>query len=275
MQYKLHVKVTTKEQIEAVLQKSEIVSRIYIPYRIFAESDKNVRIPDGIEMYLCSPYVFRNRDIDNIDRVLLQYQFDGYLCCDHEFFGYINGSEHSDKDRKLVLDSGMYILNHEALDLYIHNSSHKISGFYNSFELNRKELDKLSDAVCKHGIDNVISSYVVYGRIPMMISANCILKTSARCRKTSGFTYIKDRMGVNFPVFNDCCSCLNVIYNSVPLSLHGYFDELYFKGDVRIDLTDETAEQSAGIIDYFGFYDPAKKLPYSDYTTGHYKRGVE
>lgn len=275
MQYKLHVKVTTKEQFDTVIKETSCISRIYVLPSLASLLDKGMHIPEGIELYLCSPFILRDPDVVSMEKLIKNRRYDGFLCSDHEFFGYINDCSLTDDDQMLVLDNSMYILNDDALDLYVKNSKLDISGFYNSFELNYKELLDLKEAICKRGFDNVISSYVVYGRIPMMISANCVNKTSDECNGKTGFTLIKDRMGKSFPVYRDCGSCINVIYNSVPLSLHKHFSNLCERGDARIDLTNESSEETKSIIDYFSNYDKNTAPPYRDYTTGHYKRGVE
>ncbi len=275
MQYKLHVKVTTKEQFETVLKYDKVITRIYVLPSLIPVSGESICASSETEIYLCSPFVFRRSDIKRIESILKTYRFDGFLCSDHEFFGYINNCPEINPDQKLVLDNSMYILNHEALDLYVKNSGLAVTGFYNSFELNNKEISDLNEAICKHGIDNVISSYVVYGRIPMMISANCVKRSSDRCDKSTGFTVIKDRMGKSFPVYSDCGSCVNVIYNSVPLSLHKYFEELHKRGDLRLDMTDESLAETEQIINYFSSFAPDKATPYKDYTSGHIRRGVE
>ncbi len=275
MQYKLHVKVTTKEQFNTALKYSSCISRIYVLPSLASVLPQDLSVPEETELYLCSPFVFRRSDVFRMEKLLKDRRYDGFLCSDHEFFGYINSCIGTDNGQKLVLDHSMYILNHEALQFYKDNSKLEISGFYNSFELNYKEMNELNDAICKHGIDNVISSYVVYGRIPMMISANCVKRSSDRCDKSTGFTVIKDRMGKSFPVYSDCGSCVNVIYNSVPLSLHKYFEELHKRGDLRLDMTDESLAETEQIINYFSSFAPDKATPYKDYTSGHIRRGVE
>ena len=46
------------------------------------------------------------------------------------------------------------------------------------------------------------------------------------CDKVRTVTYLKDRYGKYFPVKNNCTECYNTIYNTAPLILFPYRDEL-------------------------------------------------
>lgn len=66
---------------------------------------------------------------------------------------------------------------------------------------------------------------------------------------------------------------MNIIYNSVPLSLHGEMDKWKHSANLRLDFTVETAGETKAVAEYFGGI--RTELPYKEYTTGHEKRGVE
>lgn len=73
---------------------------------------------------------------------------------------------------------------------------------------------------------------------------------------------------------------MNIIYNSVPLSLHGELSKWKGYVDFRLDFTVETEAETRECLEYFtklaeGGYGSIEKPPYGDYTTGHEKRGVE
>lgn len=122
--------------------------------------------------------------------------------------------------------------------------------------------------------------FLVYGRIPVMTSAQCLLKTTGGCSGVPGVHILKDRKGKKFPVKNCCDFCFNVIYNSVPLSLHGMSEEvsrLSF-GSVRLMFTVESKQEILKITEQFlQEYVFGKKAGAPDYefTRGHFKRGVE
>ncbi|MDE6892721.1 MAG: U32 family peptidase, partial [Lachnospiraceae bacterium] len=121
------------------------------------------------------------------------------------------------------------------------------------------------------------ASAVVYGRLPMMVTANCLKKTSGKCDKTPVILTLNDRYDKQFPVYTDCRSCYNVIYNSVPLSLHGMFlQKDCLTDNFRLDFTVEDKKKTGDTIRYFLDLLTKYREPfYREYTTGHYKRGVE
>ena len=114
-----------------------------------------------------------------------------------------------------------------------------------------------------------------------MFSANCAKKTLASCNpKSSEPVHLTDRYRNDFPVVQNCTHCYNVLYNTVPMSLHNQFDRLYAEqyGVYRLDFTLEDEKETARILEYYEqIYSGEKNMefPCADYTNGHYKRGVE
>ena len=100
---------------------------------------------------------------------------------------------------------------------------------------------------------------VVYGRAPLMLSANCLFRTGGRCagRETcsecaADTALLRDRFRTVFPVVRDCEFCYNLLLNSVPTSLH----KECAKGgapfaNVRMDFTTETEEETEEILRFF------------------------
>ena len=132
----------------------------------------------------------------------------------------------------------------------------------------------LSDFACNY------MEVCLYRRAPLMQTANCIMNSKGKCVKNTiphSFTYIKDRLNVDFPVRLLCdeCLCFNTIYNSKPTSLHNYYSKLKEKGYNKFSLrfTDETTDSVKEITDFY------KKIvasgiienPPYEYTTGHIK----
>ncbi|MBO4749885.1 MAG: hypothetical protein J5546_06160 [Lachnospiraceae bacterium] len=117
---------------------------------------------------------------------------------------------------------------------------------------------------------------LVYGRIPMMLTANCIAKTNGNCPARAGETFaLSDRLGKTFPVYLNCKHCHNIIYNSLPLSLHVNLERLQEDLLLRITLTTENASDARKVLMYFlgGQYEQRLPFPFES-TTGHEKRGA-
>ena len=121
---------------------------------------------------------------------------------------------------------------------------------------------------------------LVYGRIPVMTSTQCLKKSAGHCQKTPDLFKVRDRKGKEFPVKNCCSYCYNVIYNSVPVSLHGWSEEVRkcSPASVRLAFTTESNKEAAAVAKRFvKEYLWGEELgePGYEFTRGHYKRGVE
>ena len=132
----------------------------------------------------------------------------------------------------------------------------------------------------------------VYGRAPMMISAGCVRKTSGQCKGSGdAFLQIRDRMGETFPVRCVCGRdrdlCHNVIFNSVPLSLHAALSDSAVRAadGLLVCFMDEAPALAGEIAAYYrngmpgrdGSAEPGanrKPFPVEKYTTGHYRKGA-
>ena len=106
-----------------------------------------------------------------------------------------------------------------------------------------------------------------------MLTANCLQRTAGRCVGGKGTEVVlRDRYRKDFPVVVNCLHCMNIIYNSVPLSLHKELSKWKGRVDLRIDFTLESPEETKQLLDSFIKDAP---FPEREYTSGHEKRGVE
>lgn len=121
---------------------------------------------------------------------------------------------------------------------------------------------------------------LIYGALPMMVSAQCVKKTALGCdgrRETVG---LKDRTGKEMPVKSHCRFCYSTIYNASPLSLLGQ-EELVRglnPGSLRLQFTTETPRQVEKCLTAFGgsfLHGKKEEQPVGEFTRGHIKRGVE
>lgn len=261
----LHVLVNTKEQLDAA--QKQHVKRIYLDKLSIDEmllaKMKEAKETDETEYYLVFPYIVRNKDeaqLKHLYQLLQEDVFDGALVRNLETVGFLKEQGFS---KKLCADSGLYAWNAEAY----HFLKKYADEIYHPSELNYHERKDLKEQAF---------SYMIYGRLPLMISANCLKKTSGACRKEAGYVKLSDRYQKEFPVYTDCNYCYNIIYNSVPVSLHKPYAEGKFAGACRLDFTTETKEETKKVIEYFKELEGNVSEPfYQEFTTGHYKRGVE
>ena len=169
----------------------------------------------------------------------------------------------------IVTDSSIYNWNREALS-YLNNFRDE---YTYPLELTLHEIKDLHDSD---------GEYVVYGRTPMMVSANCIRKTTDTCtHNINGFSQsLTDRYHKVLPVYTNCIHCYNEIYNAVSMSCHKEMPQLlknhFYK--FRLNFTNEDADTTCRIAEYYNskLYEPDKDVafPLKEYTLGHFKEGA-
>ena len=96
--------------------------------------------------------------------------------------------------------------------------------------------------------------------------------------KNGNELFLIDRYQAGFPVVTDCRFCYNVIYNSVPLSLHGFLGDLSESGAafLRLDFLEEDGEETEEILRLFkGGLSGKQVQPAYAFTTGHFRKGAQ
>ncbi len=134
-----------------------------------------------------------------------------------------------------------------------------------SVELNENQIKNLSflDNNCE------IS---VYGYQQLMVSAQCLQATSAKCSGANKKFIIKDRYLKNFFIFSICKYCYNIIYNGVPTVLYDMVRKQFGNRiSMRLHFTMENADETKMVVEAF----LQDRILEKDKTRGHYRRGVE
>jgi len=113
---------------------------------------------------------------------------------------------------------------------------------------------------------------VAYGRIPLMVTENCILKNLGKC-KCDGGGSMEDRTGAEFPIIKDGDICRSVVLNSVPLYMGDKLSELQSVGAdyLKMLFTTEDSELCRKICDRY--FNTGGK-PDFEYTRLHYLKGA-
>lgn len=261
--------VRTAEQMEVILEE-EAIGRIYADCTMFPriwEKDSYVEWitkvhAAGKEIYLVMPYIFRERTRKQYEAAynrIFGAGWDGILIANYESFAFLK--EHGYTGR-IMTDYNLYEFNQESRKFWKEKG---VFEFTAPVELTERELQDLR---VKDG------EVIVYGYLPMMISAGCIQKTTRGCLKKSGQTTITDRYRNPFVVKNECDYCYNILYNYVPLYLGDRMEEVYQIGPGRIRLM-FTTERQQEVRQILGAYFEGKELPEGTYTRGHWKRGIK
>ena len=171
----------------------------------------------------------------------------------------------------VIIDHSLYTFNREA-DAFMRRECErlglKLLRTTAPLELNESELKARNLSG---------SELVVYGAIPMMVSANCLRKTTAGCNRKNERLMLTDRKGISFPVCLNCKYCYNVIYNSVPTYLLDRADILpkLSPSSVRVSFTTESKKEREAVLSALtSFMKNKAQAAVGQITRGHFKKGV-
>ena len=228
-------------------------------------------------MYLSLPHITRENPPEGyMEQVKkwLEAGLSGFLVRNLESYSALAQMGLADK---CVLDHSLYTWNDEAIRFW------KDQGILRNtvpLELNEKEL--------RHR-ENAGSEMIVYGRLPLMHSAQCVRKNTSGCNGQEERLVLKDRYDKEFPVVCYCRpwkmgntkaadSCYNIIYNSLPYGLLKEADRVKELGvsSVRLAFTIESREETERIVeDFVAAYHGSQVSHEYEFTKGHFKRGAE
>ena len=301
----LHVLVHTIEQLDGVLdfliqentQTIFSIKRIYVESELLCQiygadkaaetelgkSDNRLRrVRDRLngldriaacEWIAALPQIIRKRDdaLRQLAEIISRQKLiKGFLVRSVDGMGYLRERiDLSGTGYRIYTDAGFYIWNQESLKAF------EMDGFCMPYELKASDQKRLL-AGCP---DDLSCEKIVYGYIPLMHTANCVFRTINGCLAESGNrseepAYLLDRYKKRLPVVKNCLHCMNVIYNCLPMSLHGELAKWQGRADYRVDFTIEDKAQTVQILHYFSSGCRTER-PYPEFTNGHEKRGAE
>jgi len=265
------VLVSTDSQLDIVYsycQSEPKITNIYIESDLLL-NHPNCKLPEHAQVYVALPYIMRQRDVSTMNKILLLASerpvIKGMLFRNYEEYEFLKSACYTGK---LIADAGIYVWNRLSYAFW----QDKVDHVTCPIELNQHEWIPIFH---DHPVEKI-----VYGRLPMMLTANCIAKTGGYCLKgkESSIAWLTDRYKKKFPVILQCRFCYNIILNSVPLSLHGKENRKWYDKTIkRLTFTTEDASETKQTLDFFLNLENELSVqpPYEDYTTGHEKRGVE
>lgn len=219
------------------------------------------------QAYLAMPYVFRSKtDADYVKCEAKLLQMDGFLVRNIESLCYVQSllAEH-EQSKPIVSDMTLYAMNHEAIKL-LHRAG--VTRTTVPLELNAKELKRRG---CQ------AEEMLIYGYIPLMVSAQCLTKTTGSCSGKPMIKELSDRYNKKFYVYNECEACYNLIYNGQALILCDRNNAaLELKpASVRMNFTKETPQMIEKVLDMYLQRRSLDECGITNFTRGHYNRGVE
>lgn len=272
----VRVLIEDAEQLPAVL-KADFVDTVYLDCMLYTRENLIRKLSEDIDRVHASgkkafyvfPFIFRQQTslfYEKIMPELKKLPLDGIMVRSLDEIAFIK--EWGNENWQMVSDSNLYTYSNEAAEYFYHLGMMQDTI---PVELNRKEILRR---------ENSRSEIIIYGRLPLMITAQCIHKNTLGCMHQPKVLNLKDRYSVYFPVKNFCPECYNVIYNSLPVCL--FKEDVTVKkiapAAVRLSFTTETEEETEQILTIYGdIYKNGGILGQMpmECTNGHFKRGVE
>lgn len=288
MEVEYSASILRSDQLQAL--KSFRLKRIIIPYDLFFADQLSIKDIDSLhhdshsEVFIAMPRIIRKRDneyLRSFKDFLKLGKADGVLIKNIDSLGYICSLEKDLEDQYISINAKtdgftpLYIISDHSLYNWNINSLDFNKDYTYAqtapYELSIHEIKELDDRdlIC-----------TIYGRAPLMVSANCIKKTTGTCDKSNkGCNFdlkLIDRKNKDSLVYNNCIHCYNEIYNSVPTSLHKYMWDLIKAGfhDFRLDFTDEDRETISKILSYYITEQRSGAFPLDEYTAAHISKGA-
>ena len=269
----LRISVTNAEQFHTVNSADIQIDRIYIPADLFylEEIDYSdiagLREKSSTEYFLSLPRIIRKRDDEYLDYIRgITGSFDGILVKNLESLCFLHTIGYKGI---IATDSSVYNWNQQAL-AYLNKFRDE---YTYPLELTLQEIMNLQD---------FDGEYIVYGRTPMMVSANCIRKTTNACtHNINGFEQsLTDRYHKELPVYTNCIHCYNEVFNAISMSCHkelaGLVQKRFYK--FRLNFTNEDAALTKKITEYYSnaLYQSHLNGEFvlKEYTLGHFKEGA-
>ncbi len=264
--------VSSREQWNAVAEIEE-VSEVYLDLQNeplteqFALARETER--KGKRAFLVLPHIFRQKErirYEQAEKEFLHGGFSGFLAKSLEELAFLKAQD-ACKNMETRLNYNLYVYNREAKQFFLEQG---YSHFTAPAELNAEELEIIGIEDC---------DFLMYGRLPLMVSAQCLRDNLLTCTqgKAMGGLVITDRMGAEFPVQQVCTSCYNIIYNSVCFSLLGRQEEVrkLHPRAYRLDFTLESYEETRRVLSAFLAKEVLSASAGEVYTKGHWKRGID
>ena len=258
---KLTVCVRTAEQITPKLLGMN-PAVLYVPAsELLSHPELRSMVPVDTELTAVLPRVIADRERSQWASVLEQLFAMGVR---HVLTGNLG-------QIRLAKQKGFGIRGDFGLNIYNSRAMHylKEQGVESqlaSLEMTMPQLRDLSKAVA--------TEVMVYGRMPLMLMENCVIKGRTGTCSCETPTKLIDRMGEEFPILKDPGTCRNVLYNGKKLYI---LDKLETFGGMglwahRLNFTTENPTEVDAILSQYegyGQFDPGTC------TRGLYTRGVE
>ena len=258
------VSVSTKEQLSCLKNNNYEIDKVYLDYKLLLDMDSTEieEISKKWRLGVVYPRIVRKRALPVLEEIYQKTsEFGIAIIKNIETLQFLRRKGYAGK---IICDYTLYVSNVGSMQW----ANETVAGFCYPVELNKGELLQLKAS------DSLWKEQLVYSYLPLMVTANCLKKTNDRCGQKNDLETIFDRYQKMFVSKSNCKLCYSELYNCVPMSLHKYLKDM--KHDVnayRIDFTIEDSKKTSEVLNLY--FANGSDLLIGEYTTGHFKRGVE
>ncbi len=277
---RIQVVVATEDQLKSTVA-ADFVDDIYLDITDLSIEKLNdycdTVAASGKALYLALPRILRAKgeeELEHFEGALRNPFVRGYLIRNLDCHPFIYDISKRD-GKEIILDWNLYCFNNEAKEFWKRGSDRQTA----SLELSGAELREF-------GCNDMIVP--VYGRIPLMVTAQCQNRIRGNCLKAEKADTTKrspmvltDRMQKEMPVLSHCNYCFSTIHNSDTYCLSGCNAELKAINAyaLRIDFTLESGKEATNVLaslsaEWQKGFAPDKAFLYRK-TAGSFKRGTE
>lgn len=287
----LAAEVLTAEQWNAALAKGN-VHIIYARMEILGEKEilslAEETVQKGSSCYLSLPRVLHENKRQMAEALFCKLfskgLCEGILLHNIEELGFAKklydsieiknawaqGTQSRGHEIRLVADFSMYSTNSQAICFWKEQGIRRVTA---SIEQNSRELQELFRQ--EHGVETEIQ---VYGKLPLMVSAQCIASYGAGkdCMGQPGRTVLTDAWNEELICRNFCSFCYNILYSQKPCDLRPWAEELLelSMNAWRCSFTEETGQETREILDSLAMILNGKSPFYTEAFTGNFHKGM-
>lgn len=239
------------------------LDNVYIPFRFFLSNKEKVNeFCTKFNTYVLLPAITKSNyenSIRNNLRYILNMNIKGIVISNLSHLKILEDYKNKIKDLEIISNYNLNISNN--------NTIKELEKFNISKYIVPPELDKEAIQTLRGGIEKEI---IIYGRTLLMTTEYCTIGTLENCPSLceKGTYKLKDRMGLEFPIYTDRINCNNLIYNSKITSIS--WKDLN-TDSIRIDILDESLEEIQKIIN---IHKRGDRLEGENYTNGNLNREI-
>lgn len=257
----LNVQVVSREQLSPELAETQ-PANVYVPLQILSESPEAVQpfLDAGCGVAAVLPRVITDTETEGVASMLRKVRDSGF---DQALVGNLGHIA-------LARAAGFAVRGDFGLNAF---NSHTLQVLADAGLLSATASFELRLAQVRDLIKCLDTELIIYGRLPAMVSDQCIISHSAGTCACQAPATLSDRMGSVFPVMKEF-GCRNVIYNAHKLFLADKIEDVLSCGlwAGRLLFTTETARECVLVT---RAYQGQSDYRPNGLTRGLYYRGVE